>query len=53
MTLLFNNIVQSLNLPTQYTITSLENAITLLVIKKNVALHVRAKRHKATIIYAK
>jgi len=53
MTLSFDNIVQSLDLPTQYIITSLENAIALLVIKKNVALHVRAKRHEATIICAK
>jgi hypothetical protein len=53
MTLLFNNIIQSLNLLTQYIVISLENATTLLVIKKNVALYVRAKKYKATIICVK
>ncbi len=53
MMLLFNKIVQSLNLLTQHTITSLENATTLLVMKKNIALHIRAKRYKTTIIYVK
>lgn len=50
MTLSFNNIVQCFNLLKQYTIIVLENAIALLVMKKNVILHTRAKKYKATIM---
>jgi len=53
MTLLFNNIIQSLNLLTQYIDISLENATALIIIKKNVTLHIKAKKYKATIICAK
>lgn len=50
MTLSFGSTVQCLGLPTQYTVTVLEDAAALLVVEEDVVLHARAKRHGAAIM---